>query len=342
MTRIVPAEWEAHAAVWIGFPSHANLWQDDLIPAQAEVAAFVRVLAEMGDENVRLMVMGEAASEAAQGLLGDLARVTIVDGRFGDIWFRDTGPIYVSDDGGSGRHRAQPIAFATNGWGGKYQLPHDDEVAAQISDRDGPAAVREAFVLEGGALDHDGHGTILTTKQCLLNPNRNPGWTAEAAEAALAKSLGARKVIWLDDGLVNDHTDGHVDNLARFVAPGVVACPVAFGADDPNADVYDHTARLLSKATDARGQAIQVVRIPAPGKVTDEDGEIIPASHMNFLIANDVVVVPVYKERPGALAVEALQSLFPERHVVGLSSTAILTGGGSFHCISQQVPLIKV
>ncbi len=341
MTRIVPAEWEAHAAMWVGFPSHANLWQDDLIPAQAEVAAFVRVLAEMGDEQVRLMVSGAEARAAAEALLGDVKMVEIVDGRFGDIWFRDTGPIYVSDEDANDHHSALPVAFRNNGWGGKYQLPHDDEVAGQISRHDGFAVTAEDFILEGGALDHDGHGTILTTKQCLLNPNRNPGWRQEAAEQALANALGARKVIWLDDGLVNDHTDGHVDNLARFVAPGVVACPVAVGQDDPNAHIYNHTARLLSGQTDARGVPIQVVRIPSPGRFTDEDGEVIPASHMNFLIGNDCVVVPVYKERAGELAVEALQSLFPERRVVGLSSKAILTGGGSFHCISQQVPLIK-
>jgi len=342
MTRIVPAEWEAHQAMWLGFPSHANLWQEDLIPAQAEVAALARVLAEMGDEHVKLMVMGEAAHQAAQRLLSDVRRVEIVDGRFGDIWFRDTGPIYVADDpDNDDLHQARPISFRNNGWGGKYHLKHDDEVAAQIAEADGFPTDIEDFILEGGALDHDGHGTVLTTRQCLLNPNRNPGWTQSLAEQALFQSLGVRKVVWLDDGLVNDHTDGHVDNLARFVAPGVVACPVSLGMDDPNAHIYDHTAKLLSNQTDARGQPLQVVRIPSPGRFTDEDGEIVPASHMNFLIANDCVVVPVYKERAGELAVEALQSLFPERNVVGLSSKAILTGGGSFHCISQQVPLIK-
>lgn len=342
MTRIVPAEWEAHQAMWLGFPSHEELWQEDLIPAQAEVAALARVLAEMGDETVKLMAMGETARTAAAGLLGDVQRVQIIEGRFGDIWFRDTGPIYVADDADDDDvHQALPVGFGNNGWGGKYQLPHDDEVAAQISAADGFTPQIENFILEGGALDHDGHGTVLTTRQCLLNPNRNPGWTQAAAEQALSRALGVRKVIWLEDGLLNDHTDGHVDNLARFVAPGVVACPVAFGRDDPNASVYDATAKLLASQTDARGRPLQVVRIPSPGKIVDEDGEIIPASHMNFLIANDCVVVPIYEDGPGELAVEALQSLFPERKVVGLSSRAILTGGGSFHCISQQVPLVK-
>ncbi len=341
MTRLVPAEWEAHKTMWLGFPSHGNLWQDDLIPAQAEVAALARVLAEMGDEHVRLMVMGEEAHAAAQALLGDVKRIEIVDGRFGDIWFRDTGPIYVAEGDAGGLRHALPVGFRNNGWGGKYQLPHDDEVARQISEGEGRTAAIESFILEGGSIDHDGFGTVLTTRQCLLNPNRNPGWTEATAEQALAQALGVRKVIWLDDGLLNDHTDGHIDNLARFVAPGIVVCPVAFGRDDPNAEVYDKTARLLAAQVDARGQPLQVVRIPSPGIFYDEDDQIVPASHMNFLIANDVVVVPIYKERPAELAVEALQTLFPERTVLGLSSKAILTGGGSFHCISQQVPLIR-
>ncbi|MDC7677101.1 agmatine deiminase family protein [Asticcacaulis machinosus] len=340
--RVVPAEWEPHQAMWLGFPSHENLWQEDLIPAQAEVAALARVLAEAGDEHVKLMVMGDAARKAAEDMLGDLKKVEIIDGKFGDIWFRDTGPIYVSlDKDGKDHHAARPISFLNNGWGGKYHLKYDDQVAAQITTADGHVSELHEFILEGGSLDHDGFGTVLTTRQCLLNPNRNPDWTQSTAEQALTEALGAKKVIWLGDGLLNDHTDGHIDNLARFVAPGVVACPVAFGTDDPNAEIYDTTAKFLSQQTDARGMPLQVVRIPSPGKTLDEDGEIIPASHMNFLIANDCVVVPIYNDRPGEMAVEALQSLFPERTVLGLSSEAILTGGGSFHCISQQVPLIR-
>ncbi|MGA9657908.1 MAG: agmatine deiminase family protein [Asticcacaulis sp.] len=342
MTRIVPAEWEAHKAIWLGFPSHENLWREDLIAAQAEVAALARTLCGLGGENVKLMVMGEAARAAAKELLGDVVSLEIIDGRFGDIWFRDTGPIYVSEDAGDdGHHKALPVSFLNNGWGGKYHLKHDDEVALQISKSDGFAQDLQDFILEGGALDHDGQGTVLTTRQCLLNPNRNPGWTQSLAEQALFQALGVRKVIWLDDGLLNDHTDGHVDNLARFVAPGVVACPIAFGREDPNADVYDATACHLLSQTDARGYPLQVVRVPSPGEVLDDDGQIVPASHMNFLIANDCVVVPIYKERPGEMAVEALQMLFPERQVLGLSSRAILTGGGAFHCISQQFPLIR-
>lgn len=329
MTKPVPAEWTTHRAMWIGFPSHADLWQDDLAAAQGEVAALVRTLATIGGETVRLLIHGHDAMATARAQLGDLPGVELVDGRFGDIWLRDTGPI-VSE--------GRAAAFRFNGWGGKYVLPDDDTVSRQIADHAGLKFEAHDFVLEGGALDHDSEGTILTTRQCLLNPNRNAGWTEDKAEAALTASLGAAKVLWLGDGLVNDHTDGHVDNLARFVAPGVVACPIAYGEDDPNAATYDETARLLESMSDAAGRSLTVVRIPSPGRIVDEDGEIIPASHMNFLIANRAVVVPIYAASSGQLAVEVMKGLFPDREVIGLPSTAILTGGGSFHCISQQEP----
>jgi agmatine deiminase len=179
---------------------------------------------------------------------------------------------------------------------------------------------------------------VLTTRQCLVNPNRNRGWREADAEAALATALGARKVLWLDQGLMNDHTDGHVDNLARFVAPGAIACPMAYGLDDPNATAYDAAARALAGFSDAAGNRLSVTRIPSPGRVRDDEHHTTPASHMNFLIANGAVIVPLYDERAGALAVEALEMLFPGRVVIGLESRALLTGGGSFHCISQQEP----
>jgi agmatine deiminase len=333
MSLTVPAEWAPHRAMWLGFPSHAELWEDDLAPAQAEVAALARALAGPGGERVRLMTGSAAGAEEARRLLGQAAEVEIVTGAFGDIWLRDTGPIFARSQQGL---VAQGFRF--NGWGGKYQLPFDDTVAGQIAAAAGTPLNEFGFILEGGALDHDGEGTVLTTGQCLLNSNRNPDWTQADAEAALAEALGAETVLWLGQGLAGDHTDGHVDNLARFVAPGVVACPVAFGRGDPNADAYDDAARRLAGMTDAAGRRLTVVRIPSPGWIDGGDGRPAPASHMNFLIANRAVIVPLYEDQASRFAVEALEQLFPGRQVIGLPSRAILTGGGSFHCITQQEP----
>jgi agmatine deiminase len=333
LNRLVPAEWDEHRAMWVGFPSHAELWEENLEPAQAEVAALARALAGPGAERVRLLVCGDAAEAAARRLLDGVAHVEFVRGQFGDIWLRDTGPIFLK----TGEAQVVGAGFRFNGWGGKYVLDDDDSVAEQLAAATGARLERHAAVLEGGALDHDGAGAVLTTRQCLLNPNRND-WTQAQAEALLAEALGARKVLWLGEGLVNDHTDGHVDNLARFVAPGVIACPVAWGADDPNADVYDETARLLGGMTNARGAPMTVVRVASPGRV-EVDGDVVPASHMNFLIANKAVIMPTYgRGRACQLALDALASLFPERDVIGLPSTATLSGGGSFHCITQQEP----
>jgi len=187
MTRIapIPAEWSPHRAMWVGWPSHGELWEHNLEPARAEVEALVRALAGPGLERVRLMVGKPEALADARARFAGVDGVEVVDGRFGDIWLRDTGPIF-----GPGSARA--AAFRFNGWGGKYELEYDDTVADQIAHASGVPLDRHAVILEGGALDHDGQGTVLTTRQCLLNPNRNPGWTESAAEAALAAGVGAQ------------------------------------------------------------------------------------------------------------------------------------------------------
>jgi agmatine deiminase len=181
------------------------------------------------------------------------------------------------------------------------------------------------------AIDHDGSGTVLTTEQCLLNPNRNPGATHEDIEGRLEHDLGFERVIWLGEGLLNDHTDGHVDNLARFVAPGRVAIPTPT-KDDPNEAVYRDAARRLKAAK------LDIVNLPSPGRIESEDGDVIPASYMNFYIGNAAVVVPQYGAPNDKAAVAVVQALFPGRVAIGLRADHVLTGGGSFHCISQQVP----
>ena len=316
-------EWAPHAAMWIGFPSHAALWEDDLAPAQAEVAALATALyADGAGEAIWLVAADKAAAAEAQRLA---PFATVIVEPFGDIWLRDTGPIII---GSGADRRAQGFGF--NGWGDKYDLPGDDSIGQRLAAAAGLPYAKADWILEGGAIDGDGSGIFLTTEQCLLNPNRNPGFGRYEVEQRLANDLGATRVVWLGDGLENDHTDGHVDNLARFVAPGRVAIPEAV-EDDPNAPAYADAAELLLDAD------LEVVAIPSPGLI-ERDAEMVPASYMNFIIGNAVVVVPQYGAPNDDAAVESLQDIFPDRQVIGLRADHLLTGGGSFHCISQQVP----
>ena len=329
----VPAEWAPQKAIWTAWPADPAEWNDDLEPPRRDVAALVRALSPTNA--VRVLACGEEAEASARAALGDTAEV--VPMRYGDIWLRDTGPIFAHAPDGR-----LALRFATNSWGGKYELPDDATVGDGVAAAAGTAVRRFDFVLEGGAVDHDGEGTILTTRQTLLNPNRN-GWSREAAEAALRQAFAARKIIWIDEGLKNDHTDGHVDNIARFVAPGRVVCQAPTGPDDPNAATLDAIAATLEAATDAAGRKLDVVRIPGVGLYRNPAGEVSPASHMNFVIANGVVVVPVYGTATEGAALEALQAVFPGRKVIGVPSRGLLgygtAGGGSFHCITQQEPL---
>lgn len=321
--RVIPAEWAPHQAIWTAWPSHPELWEEDLVGARAEVAQMVKVLA--AGDTLNVLACGAEAVQSARQALGACAR--IVAAEFGDIWLRDTGPIFT--------YRGDELValrFATNGWGGKYDLPGDDKVGDTVAQAAGAEISRFEYVLEGGALEHNGAGVLLTTRQCVLNPNRNPGWTEQVAESLLRDAFNCQRILWLGNGLQNDHTDGHVDNLARFIGADTVVCQTASGSDDPNAALYETIAEEL------RAMGLTVHRIPSPGKVCDADGEILPASHMNFIIGNTVVVVPVYNQDYGNEAVRALQNLFPKHSVAGIDSSHLLTGGGAFHCITQQQP----
>jgi len=324
MTSPPLPEWAPHEAVWIGFPSDPELWLADLKEAEREVAAFAHAVHAGGrGEEVRLVAAHEDAAASARELA---PFATVIVEPFGDIWLRDTGPIVL----GTGKdRRAQGFGF--NGWGGKYELDGDESIGERLAESAFLPYAKSDWILEGGAIDHDGSGTVVTTEQCLLNPNRNPGMNRNSAEQALERDLGFERVIWFGEGLANDHTDGHVDNLARFVAPGRVAIPTP-AKDDPNEAVYRDAARRL------RATRLDVVTLPSPGRLTDADGDLIPASYMNFYIGNAAVVVPQYGAPNDRAAVDVVQALFPDRVAIGLRADHILTGGGSFHCISQQVP----
>jgi agmatine deiminase len=328
----IAPEWAPQKVIWTAWPTDRTQWNGDLAAPRHDVAAMVRALGRAN--RVRLLVNGAEGEISALTAIEDGAE--IVPARYGDIWLRDTGPIFAW-----ARDRAVALRFKTNSWGGKFDLPDDATVGDRIAELASCPVLNFDFVLEGGAVDHDGEGTILATRQTLLNPNRN-GWIKAQAEAALAQALGAKTVIWIDEGLKSDHTDGHIDNIARFVGPARVVCQSPAGADDPNAETFDRIARTLEQAADAKGRKLEVIRVPSPGLYRDALGGISPASHLNFVIANGVVVVPVYGTPTQVVALDALQAVFNDRTVIGVPSRGLLgagdAGGGSFHCITQQEP----
>ena len=318
---ILPPEWRPQQWLWIGFPHDADEWPGVLERAQEQIAAFANAVAASGQE-VRLLVRDEGNEARARSLVS--GAVTIERRVYGDVWLRDTGPL-VLDDGRTA------MRFGFNGWGGKYPMPGDETIGAELARDAGLEVTTADWILEGGAIDGDGAGLVVTTEQCLLNPNRNPHLSCEDIEGRLACDLGFDRVLWLGDGLCNDHTDGHVDNLARFVAPNRLALPVATGADDPNAAIYADAARR------ARAFGVEVVEVPSPGRV-EWDGIVQPASYMNFVITTNLVVVPVFGSSHDDAGVAAITALFPGRKTIGLMTDAVLAGGGGFHCASQQMP----
>jgi agmatine deiminase len=332
----MPAEWVPHVAVWTAWPHDAEQWSEGLEGPRHSLAAMIMVIHDGGrGERVEMLVHNERDEAAARTLLGAAeAGVTFHRARYGDVWLRDTGPIFLQRGGEQATAR-----FGFDGWGGKYVMEGDTDVASQIVDWTGVRGAVFDFVLEGGAVEVDGAGTLLTTRQCLLDGVRNPGLAEAAIEVRLRWALGAEHVIWLERGLANDHTDGHVDTLARFIAPGVVAA-MEPARGDPNGDVLDAIIRELQHARSARGDRIEVVTVPSPGAVTDATGALLPASYMNFYIANTVVVVPTYGVANDDRAVQAVQDMFPGRRAIAVPARPLVVGGGAFHCCTQQQPAV--
>jgi agmatine deiminase len=317
-------EHEAHESTLVAWPAAADLWKENLPAAQAGFEVLCRAIAS--GERLDVLVTDAAAEKEARAALAGLnARYLSIP--YGDIWLRDIAPIILSRGDGA----LASAVFQFNGWGGKYVLPHDEFVAPRIADSLGFEIFRADFVLEGGSVEIGAGRVVLTTEQCLLNENRNPGKSKRDVEEDLRAWLGAERIVWLREGLLNDHTDGHIDTLARFVRPGVVACMKPSGDHDPNAAVLKNISAELSRD-------FEVVHLPSPGLVLNEDGEVMPASYVNYYLANAAVIVPQYDSPFDAEAVQAVAAVFPERKTIGAPAKAILSGGGAFHCITQQVP----
>jgi len=336
-----PAEWEAHQAYFTAWPADASLWQDDLHEAQTSVRALVRAItspaaghasADGSPERVELLAPQDAHAELLEAFEGLAVRLHNIP--YGDIWLRDTGPIFVKD---TTHNTPRALCFDFNGWGGKYILDHDAEVAHRVATASGTEAVRYPFILEGGAVEANGEGLLITTRACLLNPNRHV--TDQAVmEAHLREALGAQSILWLEHGLANDHTDGHIDNLVRFVAPNRVVCMLPRQNSDPNAHVLRQIHASLKQFQDLRGGHLEVIDVPSPGRVENVDGDLMPASYMNFLISNQALIIPLYKTAYDEQTLQIFTELFPQKRVVGIACNHLLNGGGALHCITQQHP----
>src|SRR5262245_11430786 len=336
----MPAEWCLHDAVWTAWPHDPDQWLEGLAAPQRALMKMIAAIVDLEGgrprgERVELLVRDAGDEAAARRLLGPAAvGVRFHHLAYGDVWLRDTGPIFVTRPG-----ELSAVRFQFDGWGGKYLMDGDTEVAAEVMARTGVRGSAFEFVLEGGAVEVDGEGTVLTTRQCLLGGARNPGLDQDSLEARLRWALGAERVVWLDRGLANDHTDGHIDTLARFVMPGVVAC-MEPAPGDPNRDALAGILADLDAARTAGGDRLEVVTVPSPGAVEDAAGNLMPASYMNFYIANTTVVVPTYGVAADDAAVSAIAAMFPTRRAVGLPGKPVVVGGGAFHCSTQQQPSV--
>ncbi|MFI5316062.1 MAG: agmatine/peptidylarginine deiminase [Myxococcota bacterium] len=331
----MPAEWEPHAATWVAWPHAETTWPGCLADAEREFETLVRALAR--SERVELVAQSESHAELLSARLAELVRAGAVRLhviRTDDVWMRDIGPTFVRD----GERGLLALDWAFNAWGGKYApWDRDDAVAARVAALCGVARERLDLVVEGGALEVDGVGTLLATEPTLLDQKRNPGASRESLEARLGELLGVRHVVWLGLGIEGDDTDGHIDDLARFVAPGVVVCARESDPSDANYAPLEACGAALRAARDARGRALQVIDLPMPPAMR-AGADRLPASYANFYIANRAVLVPSFGAPSDERAREVLRPHFPGREIVGIPSRALVRGLGAVHCLTQQQP----
>jgi agmatine deiminase len=346
----MPGEFEPHAGCWMLWPERPDNWRLGAKPAQA---AFAAVAAAISRFEPVTMGVSTAQFKPARHRLPPEVRV--VELTYNDSWMRDCGPTFVTN--GS---QVRAVDWVFNAWGGLtgglyFPWDQDELVAWKVAELVGADRYRAPLVLEGGSIHTDGEGTLLTTEECLLNPNRNPDLKREQIEALLCEYLGIEKVVWLGQGVFNDETNGHVDNLACFIRPGVIALTWTDDPADPQYAISQDAYRRLSEVTDARGRTFEVHKIHQPGPITiteaesqgvdpvegtfpRQPGDRLAGSYVNFYLANGAAIVPTFDDPHDDDALEALRRLMPEREVVGVPAREILLGGGNIHCITQQQP----
>ncbi|GAA1273572.1 agmatine deiminase family protein [Kitasatospora nipponensis] len=330
----MPAEWAEHEGCLMAWPTRPELWGATFEEAKQEYAQVARAIA--GFEPVTMVCLPGRAEEA-RALCGE--GVEVVELPIDDSWFRDSGPIFVLGPDGS---RAG-VDFRFNAWGGKHHpFDTDDRIAALLLERAGVERIESTMILEGGAITVDGEGTLITTEQCLLHPNRNPGMSKAEIEAELVARLGVSTVIWLPyGGLEDTETDGHVDGVCAFVAPGTVVVQLPSDPQHPDYQRMRANRAVLEAATDAQGRRLRIIDVPQSAFV-DVNGKRTEVGYLNFYIANGGVVVPVADHPQDQGALDVIAAALPGRKVVGVRTRVIAYGGGGVHCITQQVPAAGV
>lgn len=328
-----PAEWERHVGTWLSWPHRQKTWPGNFEPIPEVWTELTRTLADV--EEVHILASGDALQSASQ-FVGSVPNVTLHNVPTNDAWCRDHGPMFLVD--GPSDAPIAIVDWGFNAYGGKYPaFAADNDVPRHVADLLKLPRFEPGIILEGGSIDGNGQGTLLTTEQCLLNPNRNPQLSRGDIERYLADYCGTRKVIWLGGGIVGDDTDGHIDELARFVGPRTIVAAVEEDPNDVNfAALQDNLARL-QQATDQDGQPLEIVPLPMP-RLVAQNGQRLPASYCNFYVANRLVIVPQFGDSADAQAIEILARFFPDRRMVGLRAVDLILGLGAFHCITQQQP----
>jgi len=330
----MPAEWEEHEATWLSWPKNLDTFPASILGEVEKT--FVKAIEALAEgEGVRVLVDDEGTEKRARARLNGGANVSFIRQKTADVWTRDYAPICV---------RGKDVALTKwvfNAWGGKYDdLMPDDLAGRDMALASGLSVFETGVVLEGGSVDANGKGTLLTTEQCLLNPNRNPRLGKRSLENRLRDYLGASHVVWLKSGIAGDDTDGHVDDIARFVAPDVVLLAWEADTSDPNHAPLKENLRLLRDSVDQDGEIYDIVTIPMPEPIKSPQGRL-PASHLNFYIGNAAVLVPTFGSPTDKNALGTIQAYFPDRKVVGIDCRALVYGLGTLHCVTQQVPALK-
>ncbi|WP_292346541.1 agmatine/peptidylarginine deiminase, partial [Methanoregula sp. PtaB.Bin085] len=334
----MPAEWEPHDAVWISWP-HNELTFPRL--ADVENACFAFIMAVHASERVEVFVPTAVIHRRVRARLremgADMTRIVLHTSEYSDVWIRDYGPTFVVN---RALRRIAMVRWNFNAWGNKYENQlADGKMPHTMNRRLCLPMFEPGIVLEGGSVDVNGRGTVLTTRACLLNPNRNPSLSADRIEELLKEYLGVEKVIWLNDGIAGDDTDGHVDDIARFVNPSTVVCAYETDIRDENYAALHENYEILRQSSDQDGRPLTVIKLPMPAKVADSE-QRYPASYTNFYIGNTVVVVPVFNDPHDAEALRIIQDLFPDRTIAGIDARALVEGCGTFHCATQQQPRV--